>query len=169
MGDAKIGSESPVPGEAKKESTAIRSTWVTKSPGRVRPRWGPDSQGPSEAEVETRVPGSGRGPGNDQINRSKRPTWGPESPGMGEAQVATPTPGPGEASLQARVTRSNWGPSGDQSHQVNVSLQEHHSHQVQVWFMWERESPGPGETQVGTTVTRARLRPRWGTRVIRTI
>ena len=42
-----------------------------------------------------------------------------------------------------------------------MSLQEHHSHQVQVWFMWERESPGPGETQVGTTVTKYRLSPRW--------
>ena len=43
-----------------------------------------------------------------------------------------------------------------------MSLQEHHSHQVQVWFMWEREATGQGETQVGTTVTRSRLRPRWG-------
>ena len=38
----------------------------------------------------------------------------------------------------------------DRSHQVNVSLQEHHSHQVQVWFMWERESPRPGEKQLKT-------------------
>ena len=50
-GDAQIGSESPVPGEAKKEATAIRSRWRTKSPGlgeaqmdqihqvQVRPRW----------------------------------------------------------------------------------------------------------------------------------
>ena len=42
MGDAEIGSESPVPGEAKKESTAIRSTWGTKSPGL------------GEAQMETR-------------------------------------------------------------------------------------------------------------------
>ena len=33
LGDAHIGSESPVPAEAKKESTAIRSRWGTKSPG----------------------------------------------------------------------------------------------------------------------------------------
>ena len=33
MGDAQIGSESPVPGEAKKASTAIRSRCGTKSPG----------------------------------------------------------------------------------------------------------------------------------------
>ena len=33
LGDAQIGSESPVPGEAKKASTAIRSMWGTKSPG----------------------------------------------------------------------------------------------------------------------------------------
>ena len=45
-----------------------------------------------------------------------------------------------------------------------MSLQEHHSHQVQVWFMWE-ESPGPGETPVGTTVTRSRLRPTWGDQI----
>ena len=32
LGDALIGSESPVPGEAKKEFTAIRSRWGTKSP-----------------------------------------------------------------------------------------------------------------------------------------
>ena len=31
--DAQIGSESPVSGEAKKESTAIRSRWGTKSLG----------------------------------------------------------------------------------------------------------------------------------------
>ena len=81
---------------------------------------------------------------------------------MGEAQVATPLSSPGEANLQARVTRSRLGPSGDRSHQVNVSLQVHHSHQVQVWFMWERESQGPGETQVWMTVSRSRLRPMWG-------
>ena len=33
LGEAQLGSESPVPGEAKKESTAIRSRWGTKSPG----------------------------------------------------------------------------------------------------------------------------------------
>ena len=33
LGDPKIGSESLVPGEAKKESTAIRSRWGTKSRG----------------------------------------------------------------------------------------------------------------------------------------
>ena len=33
MGDAQIGSESPDPDEAQKESTAIRSRWGTKSPG----------------------------------------------------------------------------------------------------------------------------------------
>ena len=43
-----------------------------------------------EAQVVTRDPGAGRGPGKDQIHRSKRPTRGPDSPGMGEAQVATP-------------------------------------------------------------------------------
>ena len=32
LGDAQIGSESPVPGEARKESTAIRSRCGTKSP-----------------------------------------------------------------------------------------------------------------------------------------
>ena len=33
MGEAQLRSESPLPGEAKKESTAIRSRWGTKSPG----------------------------------------------------------------------------------------------------------------------------------------
>ena len=33
LGDGQIGSESPVPGEAKKESTAIRYRWGTKSTG----------------------------------------------------------------------------------------------------------------------------------------
>ena len=33
LGDKQIGSESPGPGEAMKESTAIRSRWGTKSPG----------------------------------------------------------------------------------------------------------------------------------------
>ena len=43
LGDAQIGSESPVPGEAKKESTAIRSRCGTKSPG------------PGEAQMGTRL------------------------------------------------------------------------------------------------------------------
>ena len=30
MGEAQLDSESPVPGEAKKESTAIKSRWVDK-------------------------------------------------------------------------------------------------------------------------------------------
>ena len=33
LGDKQIGSESPGPGEAMKESTAIRSRWGTMSPG----------------------------------------------------------------------------------------------------------------------------------------
>ena len=33
LGEAQLGSESTVPGEAKKESTAIRSRWGKKSPG----------------------------------------------------------------------------------------------------------------------------------------
>ena len=33
LGEAQLGSESPVPGEPKKESTAIRSRWGTKSSG----------------------------------------------------------------------------------------------------------------------------------------
>ena len=101
--------------------------------------------------------------------------------GMGEAQMATPLtrsrggqpsghaeePCPDNAQVGTRVTSCRGSPIGDWSHQVNVSLQEHHRHQIQVWFMWERESPGPGETQVRTTVTRSRLRPRWGPRINR--
>ena len=57
-----------------------------------------------------------------------------------------------------------WCPYEDLSHQIQVSsLWEpvhvrprwDHSHQVLVWFMWERESPGPGEVPMGTTVTRS--------------
>ena len=33
LGEAQLGSESPVPGEAKKVYTAIRFRWGTKSPG----------------------------------------------------------------------------------------------------------------------------------------
>ena len=33
LGEAQLGSDSPVPGEAQKESTAIRSRWGAKSPG----------------------------------------------------------------------------------------------------------------------------------------
>ena len=68
LGVAQIGSESPVPGEAKKERQSgprverSHQDWV-------RPRWGPDSPGPGEAQVVTRVPGSGRGPGKDQIHQ----------------------------------------------------------------------------------------------------
>ena len=69
-----------------------------------------------------------------------RPTFRPESPDPGEALV---------------------GPES----QVNVTLKEHHSQQGQVCFKWERESPVPGETQVGTTVTSSRLRPRLGDQI----
>ena len=40
VGEAQLGSESPVPGEAKKESTAIMSRWGTKSPGLGEARMG---------------------------------------------------------------------------------------------------------------------------------
>ena len=69
LGDAQIGSQSPVPGEAKKESTTIRSRWRTKSPGLGEAQMGPDSPGPREAKVVTRVPGSGRVPGKDKIHQ----------------------------------------------------------------------------------------------------
>ena len=90
MGDTQIGSESPVPGEAKKVSTAIRSRWGQIHQDWVRPRWGPESPGPGEAEVVTRAPGVGEDQVRTSFTRCKTPTWGPESPGMGEAQVATP-------------------------------------------------------------------------------
>ena len=61
--------QSPVPGEAKKETTTIRSRWRKSHQDWVRPRWGPDSPGPGEAQVVIRVPGSGRGPGKDQIHQ----------------------------------------------------------------------------------------------------
>ena len=54
LGEAKLGSESIVPGEAKKESTAIRSRWGTKSPGL------------GEAQMGTRFTRSRRFPGGDQ-------------------------------------------------------------------------------------------------------
>ena len=71
LGDAQIGSESTVPGEDKKESTAIRSIWEQSQQDCVRPRWGLDSPGPGEAQVVTRVIGSGRGPGKDQIHQAQ--------------------------------------------------------------------------------------------------
>ena len=52
--DAQIGSESPVLGVAKKESTAIRSRWGTKSP-----RLG-------EAQMGTRFTRSRRFPDDDR-------------------------------------------------------------------------------------------------------
>ena len=69
LGDAQIGSESPVPGEAKKESTAIRFRWGTNSPGLGEAQMGTRFTGPDEAQLVTRVPGSGRGPGKDQIHQ----------------------------------------------------------------------------------------------------
>ena len=90
LGDPKIGSESLVPGEAKKESTAIRSRFGTSPEDWVRPRWGPDSPCPGEAQVVTRVPVSGRGPGKDQIHQIQEAHVGTESPGMGEVLEATP-------------------------------------------------------------------------------
>ena len=59
LGDAQIGSESPVPVEAKKEYTAIRSRWGTKSPGLGEAQRGPDSPGPGDSQVVTRLTSSG--------------------------------------------------------------------------------------------------------------
>ena len=52
-----------------KESTAIRSRWGTKSPALSEAKMWSDSPGPGEAQVVTRVPGSGRGPGKYQIHK----------------------------------------------------------------------------------------------------
>ena len=54
LGEAQLGAESKVPGEAKKESTAIRSRWGTKSPGL------------GEAKMGTRLTRSRLFPGGDQ-------------------------------------------------------------------------------------------------------
>ena len=54
LGEAHLGSESPVPGEAKNVSTAIRSRWGTKSPGL------------GEAQMGTRFTRSRRFPDDDQ-------------------------------------------------------------------------------------------------------
>ena len=69
LGETQLGSESPVPDEAKKESTAIRSRWGTKSPGLGEAQMGPDTPGPREAQVVTRIPRYGREPGKDQIHQ----------------------------------------------------------------------------------------------------
>ena len=66
LGEAHLGSESPVPGEAKKESTAIRSRWGDKF---------------------TRI---GCGPDRDQINLVQViPSGLPELGVSGEDQVRT--------------------------------------------------------------------------------
>ena len=62
-----IGSEPPVPGKAKKESTAIRTKWGTKSPGL------------GEAQMETRY--------THQVQ--VRSAYRPESPDPEEALVGT--------------------------------------------------------------------------------
>ena len=54
LGEAQLGAESQFPGEAKKESTAIRCRWGTKSPGL------------GEAQMETRFTRSRRFPDDDQ-------------------------------------------------------------------------------------------------------
>ena len=69
MGDAQIGSESPDPDEAQKESQQSGPGGEQSHQDWVRPRWGPDSTGPGEAQMVTRVPDSGRGPGKDQIHQ----------------------------------------------------------------------------------------------------
>ena len=110
IGDPQSGSESPVPVEAKKESTAIRSRWGTKSPGLGVAQMVTRFTGPDEAQLGTRVPESGRGPGKDQFHQVQeahvgnshkvrggnpthqvqvRPTFRPESPDPGEALVGT--------------------------------------------------------------------------------
>ena len=105
----------------------------------------------------TRVPVLGKDKVRTRFTRSKRLPRGNESPAMCEAQVATHSPGQGEANRQARVTRSRGGPSGDQCHQVNGSLQEHHSHQVQIEAeVGGRESSGPVEAKVCNKVIMAK-------------
>ena len=79
LGDAQIGSESPVPGEAKKESTSIRPRWGTKSPGL------------GEAQVVIRVPGSRRGPGKDQIHQVEEAHVGTCVPRYGGGPGGNPT------------------------------------------------------------------------------
>ena len=69
LGEAQLGTESQVPGEAKKESTAIRSRWGAKSPGLGEAQIGTRFTRSRWAQVVTRVPGSGRGPGKDQIHQ----------------------------------------------------------------------------------------------------
>ena len=58
--------------------------------GQVRPRWGPESPNPGEAEVGTTVTRSRVVSGadqNDQVHLRCR--WQPHSPGPGESLVGT--------------------------------------------------------------------------------
>ena len=56
----------------------------------VRPRWGPESPNPGEAQVETTVTRSRVVSGVDQNHQVQvRGRWQPHSPGPGEAVVGT--------------------------------------------------------------------------------
>ena len=58
--------------------------------GQVRPRWGPESPNPGEAQVGNTVTSSGVVSGADQNHQVQvRCRWKPHSPGPGEALVGT--------------------------------------------------------------------------------
>ena len=58
--------------------------------GQVRPRWGPESPNPGEAQVGTTVTRSRVVSGADQNHQVQvRCRWQPHSPGPGEALVGT--------------------------------------------------------------------------------
>ena len=58
--------------------------------GQVKPRWGPESQNPGEAQVGNTVNRSGVVSGADQNHQVQvRCRWKPHSPGPGEALVGT--------------------------------------------------------------------------------
>ena len=58
--------------------------------GQMRPRWGPESPNPGEAQVEKSVTRSWVVSGADQNHQVQvRCRWKPHSPGPGEALVGT--------------------------------------------------------------------------------
>ena len=58
--------------------------------GQVKPRWGPESPNPGEAQVGTTVTLSSVVSGADQNHQVQvRCRWQPHSPGSGEALVVT--------------------------------------------------------------------------------
>ena len=72
------------------------------------------------------------------------------------SSCGTKSPGPNFVQLKTMDNRARGGPDGDRSPQIQVKPGADHSHKIQGSLRGRPESPGPGEVQEATTLTRSR-------------